>query len=346
MSIKDDYERIKGEVEREDREIVRVALFGQPGAGKSSLINTIVGAKVAHVSQKTDATTEAQIVEYKGLLFVDLPGYGTSKFPANQWVTKFQPEQYDLFLCVFKGKMHDDDTRFFRGLAKDRVCLFVRTYADSLWEDEKTIDELKKVLIDDTRKHTEKSDVKVHFVSNRTLEGIVELEQAIQNSLEPAKRDRFVRSFKARTEDHLNEKRKICDRLVGQYSAMAAVNALNPIPGTDIAIDIALLTNLFSEIRKTYGLDDKESFSAYLGVPLAQKILDQATQEGIMLLLRKFAASGIGKNVMKYIPFIGQAIAAMIGFAVTSAAGNSYLNDCHELAVEIMRKVVDSEKEA
>ena len=55
-----------------------VALIGAPNAGKSTLINALVGAKVAIVSRKaqtTRATTRGILIESASqIVFVDTPG--------------------------------------------------------------------------------------------------------------------------------------------------------------------------------------------------------------------------------------------------------------------------------
>jgi GTP-binding protein EngB required for normal cell division len=82
MSIHEDAEKIRRKLEEDKATKVRVALFGQPGAGKSSLINKITGKKnLAQAGVETDKTTKAKEYEANGLIFVDLPGYGTTGFP-------------------------------------------------------------------------------------------------------------------------------------------------------------------------------------------------------------------------------------------------------------------------
>jgi len=93
---------------------VSIALFGQPGAGKSSLINKIVGKKLADVGVETDKTVDASSYEVNGLRFVDLPGYGTKNFPKENYFDRFNINQFDLFLCVISGKLHQADTEFFK----------------------------------------------------------------------------------------------------------------------------------------------------------------------------------------------------------------------------------------
>jgi hypothetical protein len=73
-------------------------------------------------------------------------------------------------------------------------------------------------------------------------------------------------------------------------------------------------------------------------LPIGKKVLDIATKEGILLLLKRFAGQQASKQISKYIPFVGQAIAATIGFTMTKYAGESYLNDCHELAMKILEE--------
>jgi uncharacterized protein (DUF697 family) len=98
---------------------------------------------------------------------------------------------------------------------------------------------------------------------------------------------------------------------------------------------------LFKEIRDDYGLTDnfltslKQSSIPVVG-RLANNVVQYAAKEGILMLLKSFAGRQAVKTFAKYIPFIGQAIAAGLGYAITSNAGNSYLSDCHELAEEIL----------
>lgn len=64
---------------------VKIAFIGLSGQGKSSLINAIIGERVA----KTDiveATTDATEYHHGGLTLVDLPGCGTIKHPQASYI--------------------------------------------------------------------------------------------------------------------------------------------------------------------------------------------------------------------------------------------------------------------
>jgi hypothetical protein len=51
-----DAEAIRKKAEETEKTHVYIALFGQPGAGKSSLINAIVGQPLAKVGVENDVT--------------------------------------------------------------------------------------------------------------------------------------------------------------------------------------------------------------------------------------------------------------------------------------------------
>lgn len=246
---------------------------------------------------------------------------------------------YDLFLCVFSGKFHKADTDFFQEIReKEKVALLVRNKADELWQDGKTDDELREEIGNDTQKQV-KSNEKVYFTSCRDSKGFDVLESAIKTNLESSKKERWERTAKAYTHEALEKKKEACKSLIKTRAGLAAANAINPIPGVDISVDIGILVKLFSEIRKNYGLtDDKINNSEYINIlgPIVNRIITASSKEGIILLLKKFAKSETIKQVSKYFPFVGQAIAASIGFGITLYAGNSFVDDCHEVAKEIL----------
>ncbi|MCB0349430.1 MAG: 50S ribosome-binding GTPase, partial [Bdellovibrionales bacterium] len=53
-----------------------VAIVGRSNAGKSSMINAIMGKKIAFVSQKPGKTITLNFFSGKSYRLVDMPGYG------------------------------------------------------------------------------------------------------------------------------------------------------------------------------------------------------------------------------------------------------------------------------
>ncbi len=355
MVLQEESKQIKEALNKELELPIHIALYGQPGSGKSSLINKLVGKKVAETGVKTDTTLQAQVVEWKNekngenLVLVDLPGYGTSKFPPNKFFQAFNPRDYDLFLCVFDGKLHQADTNFFRELqSAGRKTLFVRNKVDALFDEDKTLDQLKNEIIEDVQTHVE-APVDVYFTSCRDNTGLAELEDAIIKHLEPAKQEKWARLAKAYTTQALERKREATKKMVYLYAGLSAANAINPIPGVDVAVDLGLLMEMFSEIRAGFGLDQAtlKKASSWMSpalVDLANKLIRYATREGLIKLLERFAARETVEQVSKYIPFVGQVIAGMIGFGIARKAGMEYLNDCYEVAKEILERDLGQRK--
>jgi len=351
MSIESEGKTLREKISKDDQVGVSVALFGQPGAGKSSLINSLLGRKVAEVGIGTDVTTEAGEYEHGGLKFIDLPGYGTKGFPADdKYFERFDITGKDLFLCAIAGKLTDGDVNFFKKLDElGKTCIFVVTKSDQIWEDGVAVEKLKEYKIEDICKHVGKR-VEIKFVSTRTKEGLGELQDAISMKLSDAKRERWERKAAAYSLDFLDKKHEACKKRVYMAAGTSALNGLNPIPGANVAVDVGVLLTLFKQIKDDYGLDDDyltslNTTSAGVGAiaPIANQVMSWATKEGLLLLLKRFATQEAVKTAASAIPFVGSAIAASVGFGITLKAGNSYLDDCHKLAEVRLRAVLKQE---
>lgn len=282
--------------QRERDHKIKICLFGQPGAGKSSLINELAGQRVARVSQATDTTREAQIVECPDVIYVDLPGYDTSLFPENAYFSTFNPLQYDLFLCVFAGKLHQADVDFFGKIARTgRVCLFVRNKCDGLYDPSCSREELEAKIRRDLHHQVGPRETLVFTSCRRNRpageRGIPELERAMGALLPEAQRDRFFRHAKAYTEEALQVKRRAAERSLKKFMMLAAANGLNPVIGMDAALDSQILKSLYRAVREAFGLSEKEVLpqgpASQAVKKLAEGVTGERVTKGITWLLRK-----------------------------------------------------------
>lgn len=348
MSIYRIAELLREKLEMQDKNPLKIALFGQPGSGKSSIINRLVGYKVVQTGVATDKTLQAQVIHWNHLLLVDLPGYGTSKFPANDFFDKFDIKSFDLYLCVFSGKFHQVDTDFFYELRSNgKICLFIRNFHDIIWDEGKTVIELEQEIIEDTCQQT-RSREHVYFTSCRTGKGINELSEAIYNHIDETQKAKWLISAKAYSAEFLDKKKEECKKYVYMASGAAALNGLNPLPGVDIGIDVSIIIGIFTFLRKSYGLNDDKLKSKEYTVPtlapLVNNVLKYSAKEGVNTLLKRFLSSEAVKEVSKYIPFVGQAIAATIGYGITRSACIYYLQECHSLAKAMLDEELKNSK--
>ncbi len=332
---------------------MKIALVGQPGAGKSSLTNKILGKKIFEVSPRTDMTVKADSQEFGKLVITDLPGYGTKMFPVDEWVEKFHVDsEYDMYLFVFSGKLHDSDGKLFAYLEKwkrerKHPYFVVRNKADEIWDDEKTDEELREIIRKDVQSKFEASGLeaaKVYFTSCRRGDGIEELRNDIQNSdIEDVKKGKFIAAFKARSIADLDKKKEECLNNIKYYAMGAAANGLNPIPGADMAVDVGIVFKMFSDIRETFDLDStkQDTYIETFG-PAAANVMNTVGKDQIVKMLSKCAGKVAGKSAIKYIPVLGQMVAAGIGYTVTYAAGEKYVDNCYNLAKAIMESSASS----
>lgn len=337
MTIHDHVRDLLDKLHQEDSARVRIALFGQPGAGKSSLINSLTGRQLAKVGVHTDTTTDCCEYNWGQLVLADLPGYGTERFPKQTYFERFEILSFDLFLCVTANKFTESDGELFRALrAAGKTCVFVRNQVDNLWEDGKSREDLERELVLDVHRQLRDETVAVLFTSCRTNEGLDALSEAILGHLGSAQAERWARNAKAHSLEFLEQKREACMKYVTIAAGAAAANGLNPIPGADVAIDLAILHDLFRRLRGAYGLDKREVASKAKLVPaiapIVNRVVELGTKEGLLLLLKQFVKRGTLKQLAKYIPFVGQAVAATLGFAITLQAGKAYAEDCAQVA--------------
>lgn len=143
--------------------------------------------------------------------------------------------------------------------------------------------------------------------------------------------------------------REDCYSSVNRYAILGAANAINPIPGLDISVDAGLCLRMMADMRARFGLskEAEEKLRHYdVLVPLVKKVFDFATKQGVMILLRSFGKRYLGKTTVKYVPFIGQGIAAAAGYGMMRWFARQYIEDCYELACRARDNAITIEAEA
>ncbi len=350
----DTLKRIQDALHELESTPVKVAFYGASGTGKSSLINALIGESVAYVGPETDATIEPQFYQWGDhIILGDLPGFGTSRYPVDRFWDKFDLNSFDLFICVQSGKYSADDIRSFSHASNERKpSILVFSRADTIFQYGMTVDQLKEEYRADAKKHVS-SEVEIIFTSVKTGEGLDLLELAIQSKLPEAKAEQWIRHARVLSDQIIEEKRRACDSLIALKSGAAALNGINPIPGLDVGIDIGIILKMFEQIRSTFGLGASveeilKGTVAGAGQAAARKLAEDvivaATKKGLIALLRRFAGRIATKQVTKYIPILGQALAAGIGYGITYWAGHKYADDCKKLAQLLLSDSIESRR--
>lgn len=338
MDLKESFRLTLQEIAANDAAYVRIAFVGQPGAGKSSLINAIIGEPVAAVGQATDVTRGAAEYDYRFQRLVDLPGYGTERFRYEDWAARFRPEQYDALVYVCRGKLLAEDDSFLRSLArsaerKHRPIYLVRNHCHDLTEQERQL-----VAADLKGRLPERGTVV--FTDCRYQEGIGELKELIfSGDFRRLRKERVTLAFAAAKERRLGEAARQAEAAIEKYARAAGLNGVNPVPGLDLGVDLGIYFKMYGAIRDSYSIQEAD-LKKYLMVPVAKKLLELLTKQGVLLLLQRYAGRLFFKDMLKIIPGLGTAVSALMGYQLAKITGSDYQGDCKSFAESVMASLI------
>lgn len=361
LDINEVLKKLKKDLESHKNTKIKCGIIGRSGTGKSSLINAIAGKEVAKTGPTETTMNVGKPIENGGLLFYDLPGCSTSNFPKESYIKELNIAEFDCVILVTADRFYEDDLFLIQELLNIKMPVYlVRTKLDF------SIDRELRKGISATETYT-----KIHNNLTESLKGyrvkgiyltssdfpteydLSQLLEDILSNLELFKKEVFLANINITSEKILLEKRELSDKMVSRYSALAAANGLNPIPGVDVGVDIAIMVKMSKHIQDIYGLNeeqqaynsqilDKKS-AKFIATKAAQYAAKYGGKEAIMILLKKVSATLATKTVSKWIPFVGQAIAAGIGFKMTSWIGNDMINEAEEIAKETFESFKKSE---
>lgn len=128
-----------------------------------------------------------------------------------------------------------------------------------------------------------------------------------------------------------------CRALIQRYALVSAGSSAVPLPALDIAVDLFNMQNCLNTINKKFGLSEDD----IAGMPAHEKVIIQSllsggatflgqkiTAELIKRMAMRVGVKVAGKQFTKFIPFIGPAISATIGYTTFSKLCNQHVDDC------------------
>lgn len=145
--------------------------------------------------------------------------------------------------------------------------------------------------------------------------------------------------------EELEKIRTSCKTMVKKRAAVSGGAVLIPIPGADIAADISMLLELIPTINRKFGLTPEQideldirhkalilEMIKKVGADLVGRII---TKKLVMAALKKVGVRMAAKQVLKYIPFAGQAAAVALSVAAMMYVGNSHVDECFDIAKSV-----------
>jgi uncharacterized protein (DUF697 family) len=149
-----------------------------------------------------------------------------------------------------------------------------------------------------------------------------------------------------RTPFELDEVVRRCRRMVTRRALASAGAVLVPLPGVDLAADIALLTQLIPAINREFGLtpDQIEALSPRLKVLVYKAIVAFGgalvgrliTRDLILQALVRVGMRVTTKTAARLVPIAGQAAAAGLSYSAMRLVGESHIRDCRRVVEEVL----------
>lgn len=144
------------------------------------------------------------------------------------------------------------------------------------------------------------------------------------------------------TLEELEALRAECKSMVTKRAGLSAGAAVVPIPGIDLGADMTLLMEMIPAINQKFGLnpdqieglDPKVKRIILIGATsLGSTFVGKwVTKELVVQLLKTMGVRVTTKSVAKFVPFLGQAVAASISFGAMKMLGNAHVEDCYKVA--------------
>lgn len=145
-----------------------------------------------------------------------------------------------------------------------------------------------------------------------------------------------------KTIEELNVIRDNCRSIVTRRSGLSAVASAIPIPGVDIGTDITLLIKMITTINRNFGLmpeqidqldpqTKKIIFVAITSIG-SELIGKMVTKQLIKTVLKRIGVRITTKRFVRFIPFLGAALASSMSFGAMKMVGNSHVDDCYKVA--------------
>ncbi|XP_078061861.1 interferon-inducible GTPase 5-like [Mustelus asterias] len=346
---------------------LNIAVTGKAGAGKSSFINAMRGLRSSDedgaevdIKEITLEPTEYKHPCLPNVILWDLPGMGTTKFPANKYLNEMKFKKYDFFIIISECRFTENDVKLAREIKRlGKNFYFVRSKIDHDLESMKKErrefnekEELEKIRSYCVRKLQETGipSPRVFLISNFDLHlyDFKLLNEVLEDDLPRIKRSVYILALPNLTLEIVEKKKKELKKRVWMLASLSGILGAVPVPGVSLGCDIGILIGGIIHFRKCLGLDDAslqrlankagkpvEELKAVLKTPLVGEI----TPDIINRLAWGSAAvviSGL-ELALDIIPVVGSIFGAGSSFLMTYKLLCGALDDLTENARRVVK---------
>ncbi|KAI5107913.1 interferon-inducible GTPase 5-like [Silurus meridionalis] len=369
-------DKIKDYFAQLDSVELNIAVTGESGSGKSTFINAFRGLgdedEGSAATGVVETTTEPAAYPYPKFPNVklwDLPGIGTPRFKADEYLKQVQFEQYDFFIIITSERFRECHVNLAAEIDKmKKKFYFIRSKINSNIEAEK-------------RKKTFNEQQTLDLIRNNCIKGLKEiglkspsvfriscfelslydfnhLEKTIEQELPQHKRDVLILALPNISLEINERKKKSLQKNIWKLALLSASVAAVPIPilnaAASISVDVTILVTELKRYYNAYSLDPDslqklsersgksvEELKSVLKCPLNEEI----TKDLVIKLLPNaslFTLESAAEYTLSLIPLLGHLVAGPLSFVTIFYMLMRCLNELAEDARNVLMAALQS----
>ncbi|SDU21819.1 protein of unknown function [Pseudomonas pohangensis] len=151
------------------------------------------------------------------------------------------------------------------------------------------------------------------------------------------------------TLEELNAIRDECKAMVTRRAGLSAGAVVIPIPGIDIGADVSLLMEMIPAINEKFGLSPQQIEQLPLQLKKitvvaitsvgSEMVGKMVTKHVLLQILKKVGVRVTSKAFVRFIPILGQTVAATVSFGAMKMVGNAHVEDCYKVVKDTLLAV-------
>nr|XP_028598323.1 interferon-inducible GTPase 5-like [Podarcis muralis] len=363
--MKEAASEVKKELEELENTELHIAITGETGSGKSSLINALRGLKAEDDGAAPVGVTVTTLdsksyphPNYPKMKFWDLPGIGSPDFSPDSYLKKVDFPRYDFFIIVGSERFRSNHIDLAQAIQKmEKKCYFVRSKVDSdlynmersypnTFNAEEVLEKMRNDFKKQLRKCFRNTIPQVFLISSWDLDkyDFPQLVETLEKDLPSLKRLAFLLSLPMFSPEFKEKKKSALKSHLWKISlASAGINAIH-IPNLPLACDVALLLGSMVAFYKMFELDDG---SLARRARLARKPVEELKAVMKSPQMIEITIDLVIKKITDYAKelfppsLIRSLVAAGVSFVITYWMLSSFLDNLAEDAERVRKKALE-----
>uniref|UniRef100_A0A8C3SEI6 IRG-type G domain-containing protein n=1 Tax=Chelydra serpentina TaxID=8475 RepID=A0A8C3SEI6_CHESE len=350
-----------------------IAVTGESGSGKSSLINAMRGLRAGDEGAAGTGVLDTMMdpMAYPdpvlpGVTFWDLPGVGTSYFPLNTYSEQLNLSRFEFFIIVGSQRFRSEHARLIREIRRmGKRFYFVRAKADmdldasrrqrpSSYDEERILEQIRG----DCRSGVAAEGVdhpQVFVVSSwePNRYDFPVLRQTLHSELPSLKRHAFLLSLPAVASSIINQKRAALKGEIWKTALFSCLLAAIPVPGLAFLYTFFVFRKRLFQYYIIFGVDDRSlsALARQVGKPVGELTAVMTSLGTTPMTALKLLSDSVGAAVMvaeylwKRLPVFGAMVSGGLAPVTTYFMLRKCLASVADDTQRVLSKALEAERE-